>query len=793
MNVRASTFLILSLFGAFGRAEAQALIQVPAQGTLQQAFTNVTDGGTIEISAGTYNVPAGGFNLVNYQKRITVRAVSSGTVTLNGAGSPIIRIANTSLASSKPITFEGITFSGGVSAATSVGGAMTLSEAEVTLSACTFTNNSAPIVNGGGGAIIAYRSRALIVDSRFDNNWAQRYGGAIGIDMGNVAIHNTRFTGNRVNRPNHFADSLGGALFVLNSALRVTNSRFDSNEAGFSGGAIYSYGTWTDPVAVPRTDMVIANTTFINNRTIRDPGSPAFNDTDTAGALQLEDQVRARVYNSRFITNNAKQGGAVANYRSKLEIYSSTFQGNFARGNVGGEGTGGAIVLVSEDQDAPDPQRPNAETLIRDTLLQGRYGSVGIAARLGGCLFSVGDTRRAYGLGGIPQMGTIAQNRTVLDIRRTAFVDCDVQENAGGGVGGGMEVQLTDLTLQDSLFIGCDAVAGASFTGTGGALAAFDNSKLSILRTTFAQSTASLSGGALWVQGTEIAMSDSQVFENRIVGPNPWSGSAMFSAPENLGAPRPAVNVTGRIENTVFSNNSGGSMLLDYDSASAPHNLVQYANNRFFPNNATVYSNPLAPSAQTVAQLNSLVVNGTAKSPTANTGLASVPVLGAIAAAPTTILTTLPPGDPAGPTPAYVSIAWSGGNATLDGGGVGGGLGVVAAGAGNHVLNVAGTPYSASIVTGAVPASRLSASPPAIPIGGSSTLSWTTLAGTFVDEFIDQSVGPPSPTTAGSIGVGPLPSTTRYRGLLVAQEGGYIATTSVIVGNDLIFRSTFEQ
>lgn len=773
-------------------ALAQATIQVPSQGTLQLAIANVADGGIIEIAAGTYPAPAGGFVISNQAKRFTIRAAASATVTLTGAGGTIMLFSNASPSSGRPVTFERLIFSSGNSASDSSGGALTMVNAEATFAYCAFQNNSATAVNGGGGAIRMFTSRALITNSTFSANNARRNGGAIVMDSSDVAVHNSRFDGNRVNLPNHFVDSLGGAIFALNSRLNVTNTRFENNQAGFSGGAVYTYGTWTNPVTTPRTDLTIANSTFVNNRALRDPGSPAFATVDVGGALQLEDQVRARLYNTRFITNFAKQGGAISSYRSRLEIYGGTFQGNEARGNGGEDGYGGAIGLVSEDQDAGDPQRPVAELIVRDTWFQGRYGAIGSTARFGGCIFSVGDTRRAYGVGGIPQIGTIAENRSVLDIRNSVFAECDARNDAGGGVGGGMALQLSALTLMDSVFVGCDAIAGAANTGTGGALAAFDNSANTLLRTTIAKSTAAFTGAALWVQGSRLDVSDSQIVENQLVGGSAWGGAAIYAAPENLGAPRPAVDVTGLVQNSVISNNTGGVSLLDFDAATGPHNRVQYSNNRIFPNNSNVYANPLAPSAQTIAQLNALSLHGAAKAPSPNIAPASAPLAGALVAAPPTNLVIAATGD-AAPQTAYLGFAWSGGAATLDGAPVGGNIGIASAGSGNHTLSVAGTPFNAAVGTGAVPASSLSAAPSIVAAGASSVLSWTTLAGTFVDEFIDQGVLlAPSPPASGGAVVGPITATTRFHGVMVAREGGHLAETTISVGNDVIFRNGFQ-
>lgn len=814
MNGKSCWLLIVgALLLASQFAHAQSVILVPSQRTLQQAIDEIGDGGVIEIAQGEYASPVNGYQANNLSKSFTIRAATNATVALNGSGSrDILRIVNASAGAARPISIERIIFRSGVTTGSGVGGAITLVLAKVTFTGCTFENNiSVPAATsggggaiqaggseitvvsstfsgnsarepGGGGAIRASDSQLLLVDTTFSGNDAWESGGAIALFRSKTYAHNSRFQNNRVNLPNHFVNSLGGAITAADSQLRVSNSRFSTNQAGFAGGAIYAYGYWTTPGGM---DVVVSNSTFVDNTSRRDASRPGTGST-YAGAIQMEDFAHLRVYGSRFINNSSESGGAIASFRSNVEVYDSAFLGNFTTGLLDGLSIAGAIHSASHDLPQETTNYPNATLTIRNSLFQGRYGSTTTASRIAGCVLATGDPTRAYGLGGSPVMGTVASNRGVLDIANSVFSDCDVQENQGGGYGGALALQLADADIRDTLFIGNDALGGAVNTGVGGSIFMYDNSLAKLLRTTFVKSNASFVGGAIATQGSELRVIDSQFAENRLLASSPWGGTAIFAIAENLGAPRPSVNATGLVMNSVFSNNSGGPAILDADTANPPYNLMQYSSNRFFPNNSTIYSNGLT-GPQTVAQMNALSLHGQAKSPVANSGLGSAPVIAAIQSAPSRVLPTQAVGDPAQPTAAYVSYAWSGAAATLNGVPVSNSFGTAAMAPGAHTLSVDGMNSSTTISQGVTPATVLDARPRRVGAAGTSRLSWTTVAGTPVEYFIDQSANLAQLAPAnGSLATVPN-GNLMYRGLLLSQEGGAVAVAPIDYVSDRVF------
>jgi hypothetical protein len=788
--------LALLLLASTPSGWAQALVQVPSEvPTLQAAIAAVPDGGIIEMAAGTYLAPVGGFVISDQAKRFTIRAAAAATVVLSGGGTrDILRFANTSLATGRPVVFERLTFSGGVSTTDFLGGAATVVRADATFLSCVFQNNAANPSLTGGGAMWIDGARVFFHDTTWTGNTSRNYGGGLVVFNGSsVFIHDSIFLNNRTNLPGHAGNATGGGIHFVDATLRVTNTRFEGNQAGYVGGAIFAYGTWTDPVTTPRASLLVANSTFVNNQALRD-ASVAFSAPSVGGAIHVEDQATARFYNSRFVTNSAREGGAISNYRAIVEVEGGTFQGNQATGTGTGEALGGAIISLSADN--PDAStgfgtinRRSAILTVQDSLLQGRFGGVTTTARQGGCLFAGGDLNAAYGLAGITQNGTAASNRAVVGLTNVALVNCDVQGAAGvGGFGGALLGTLAALTVIDSLVIDSDA------SDSGGGLTLTDDSAAALGRTTLARNTAVTSGGAMYLLGGRLDVDQGRFVHNALTTGN--SGSAVLSLLDAGGGGRPAVGVAGLLQGSVVSSNTGPSafMLLEGDAHNEPVHRLEYRTNQIFPNNTSVYWNSLM-GPRDVVGLNTLIVtrSGTSSTDKApandNVAAGSAPLVGALLGVPPERLPDNAAGDPPAPTTSYLAYAWSGGSANLNGSPRAGNSGLeAAAGSGLQTLSVSGTPFTATVSDGPLPDLALGATPPVVGGGGSSTLSWSTNAGTFLDLAIDQGVSITS-AAFGSVLVTPNVTTT-YRAFLVTREGG--AVEAVTVSADLIFRDGFQ-
>src|SRR5262245_10771997 len=98
-------FLIAGLCGPGLQAAQRAgqLVRVPQDArTLDAAIARVADGGAIEMAAGTYPSPPGGFRIGNLRKGFIVRAAAGAAVAIDGGGSRnLLRIVNSSRARGK--------------------------------------------------------------------------------------------------------------------------------------------------------------------------------------------------------------------------------------------------------------------------------------------------------------------------------------------------------------------------------------------------------------------------------------------------------------------------------------------------------------------------------------------------------------------------------------------------------------------------------------------------------------------------------------------------------------------
>lgn len=795
---------IVALAAVLATAPAVAgVIHVPGQvPTLSQAVSAVPNGGTIEIAAGTYPSPSGGWFFGNLGKSFTIRAAAGATVILDGGNArPVFRLQNTSSAFGGQVTFENLVFANGRSTQEAVAGGVTVDDNDAVFAGCTFQNNTCDAATtGGGGAIVFGDADVWFLGCSFTANRATNEGGGLKVGEGaRVVVHDSVFDGNRVNLAGHRPSSAGGGLHIGNADVVVSNSRFQGNQAGYVGGGLYTIGTWQSPPSVPRSTVDVVNCTFVDNVAQPYPGVTTPSRTE-GGALHAEDQALVRIDGCRFVTNDAETGGGVNLYRARVEIANSVFRGNRATAVGAGTGFGGALSAISNDTSADGTtNRPVAVLTVTDTLVQCSYGSVGSVGQIGGGIYASGDQNRQYGRNGVPASPNLSANRAQVSLNRSVISGCVVVQSSPGdgtGSGGAGMFDLADVTVADSAVLASTAAGSDSH---GGGLRAIGQSLLTVDDTTLAGNRAGRFGGAFYVQGAEARIDGCAVIEN--TDDDDLYGAAIFSAPdEGIG-----VSVTGYLANSVVSNTADRGLLIFDDDRqwgpTSPYNDLRYNGNTIFDRGqgANVYQDPIAGGPMPVSQLNSLIVvraNGTPstdKSQVDNIDPASAPVVASIVAAPPRRLRAGAAGDPVGPTEAFVGYGWTGGSATLDGSPVTGYAGLSSVGVGSHVLSVAGTQDVATVALAAEPGVSLGAFPVAIPSGGSAELEWATSGGTFLAAVMDHGVVIPS-VPGGEVVVWPTVTTT-YTVYVLTEEGGSTASATVYVDESPppLFADDFES
>jgi hypothetical protein len=642
-------------------ANGQQIVPVNNAAALQSALDTVPEGGIIELAAGTYSAPAGGWtiypDLNGGTRGFTVRAAAGAAVTLTGNGNTRILTFTTP----KPVTFERLAFVNGLSTEEFHGGAISVSGVQANFVQCAFNNNVANPASTGGGAVWIDSSTVSFQGCVWNNNTSKNYAGAFSAYLSRVYVRDNRFSGNRTNLPGQSNFNAGGAIHGNASVFRFNNSLFENNQAGYVGGALYVIG----PYGTPLMDMIVKDCLFTGNIAVRDPSGTNTAPT-TGGAVFMEDNTNAHFYNCRFINNSAQQGGAISSYRTVTEVKNCVLQNNTATGGPqNGESLGGAIIALSDDN--PDDatakgtiNRPSAQLTVTDTIIRGP-GATAASSRQGGGIFVAGDSHAMYGIT-VNRNGTPEQNRALVTLKRVVFANLAAVDSAGNGTGGAMTGDFITLNADSCIIENCSA------SQFGGGFEFIHGSNASITNTTFSHNSAGVLGGALTMFGGILNLTNSNLTDNQLT--NPGGGSALMFSADPGGGQLAAWDMTGAVENCVISNNFGGpATIYDGYRANAPFNRLQYKNNKIYPSDTSAFFIDSIGS-RSVADINAMVLtlgdNSTVQKGTTNSALTSPMAIGAILMTPQMSSTTGAPGETV-PVPAYVAYASSVGTPVLDG------------------------------------------------------------------------------------------------------------------------------
>lgn len=229
------------------------------------------------------------------------------------------------------VTLKDIKFINGHVLGNENGGAYLLNTGNLTVINCQFENNYAGRHGGAIGVASNYHTNSIsIIDSSFRNNSARFNGGSIYSSI--LDVENSYFELNRIltRSSSHYTlieqKGLGGAICSVDT--RIKNSLFKNNHVLNSGnfqieeggGAITSLKTIT-----------IENTDFFNNTALK--GGAIFGIAAFDSYLNPSNYVN--IINSNFTDNVAQSGGAVcSNFNTTVD--GSVFNRNTATGYGGG-------------------------------------------------------------------------------------------------------------------------------------------------------------------------------------------------------------------------------------------------------------------------------------------------------------------------------------------------------------------------------------------------------------------------------------------------------------------------
>jgi predicted outer membrane repeat protein len=253
-------------------------------------------------------------------------------VTIAGATVNAVYVNGQSSGSTNAVVLANLSVSGNTS--TGSGGpalSLTGSKNASKIHNCSFSSNVA--TNGNGGAVYVNGSAAPRFDyCRFDSNTSSQ-GGAMYIadSATSVTIRDSSFSFNEA--------SDGGAIYGYSASVLAQRTRFDNNWAANYGGAIY-FVARTSAGQTLRECWFQSNEAGDRDITFPvDPCGILSSDSSSQGGAIAVVNGQADVFNSLFSNNSARTGGALWNSNASnviLNVYGSTFVSNCAAYSTGG-------------------------------------------------------------------------------------------------------------------------------------------------------------------------------------------------------------------------------------------------------------------------------------------------------------------------------------------------------------------------------------------------------------------------------------------------------------------------
>ena len=488
-------------------------------------------------------------------RSVTVRGVGGSAVTIidaAGRGVPALTI----LSSGGHLTFKGLTFRHGSSSVE--GGGFVIKNSSPSLTDCVFESNSA--FRGGGGAL--FTSNATFSGCVIRNNASSHFGGGLYIVSGSRPVFtNCSIVSNSSGNGGSGVanNAAGGGVFSHDSSPTFRGSRIDSNTSKFAAGGIFHQGIYGSGNGVA--------TLLLEDSEIADNVTTQFSAADNpaeGGGIHVEDSATASLTRVRVLRNRANTGGGLNSYRGRYDVVDSVIDSNVAAPTAkSNTGFGGGIAATSNNPTAP--QRPGSIVNLTRTLVRNNTAVI-----TGGGIAIIGDN-----------FTTI---RASLSVKSSV-----VSGNRSQSQGGGILVNRTDASLNDSLILG-NAVAAGSFPSGGGFMATA-GSGATIVGTTFAGNSAAQYGGALFVDnGSNLQMNGSRLYNNSAAD---FSGGGLFVAGPG--------NTTGTVQNSIIADNTG------YQIVEHVCGAISYLNNTITPRsgNSDVYSG-VCGTATSVGQFQSL-------------------------------------------------------------------------------------------------------------------------------------------------------------------------------------------
>jgi len=212
------------------------------------------------------------------------------------------------------------------------------------------TDTPGLIIDGGGFALLRYGGQSLLVRDLLLRNGRGTGAGCLNSNATlSTQVFDTQFLNCRTDGTGASGSS-GGAIFSFGS-LRLTRTRFEGNLA--TDGGINNLSMGGGAVSFNGNSLLVENSTFVDNRTVRTP-MPAGNCTDAVGAALVAAVPTggSATLNGVSFTGNSHRcgsiGGAISGQGGAISIFgpdngsapSFGIDNSYFGGNLAGNGAG---------------------------------------------------------------------------------------------------------------------------------------------------------------------------------------------------------------------------------------------------------------------------------------------------------------------------------------------------------------------------------------------------------------------------------------------------------------------
>lgn len=355
------------------------------------------------------------------------------------------------------------------------GGGVLVKNGSLTINDSTISDNTAP--DQGGGIHVEW-SELKITDSTVSGNKAANGAGIFMADT-DVPKNETEHTITKTTIENNTASNLGGGVYVgNNSDVTITDSTLEGNTAASQGGAIVAYSG---------RNITLDNTTVKGNKAISGGAIHALGTAVTDTHITLEN-------NTEFTGNNATSGAGIYAYTIagnplQIDILNSKINNNTATSYGGGIFAYNGVKVRADGADISGNTAANAGGLFLWSKSSADLNNSEVSGN------------KATGNGG----GVYVYDATcsLTTSNGTVF-----RENSGYR-GGGIFSSGGTVTVEDSTFEKNTA------TDDGGAIAATQNSSLTVRSSKVLENKAADTAGGILAEKSTLEVTDSIIDGNR--------------------------------------------------------------------------------------------------------------------------------------------------------------------------------------------------------------------------------------------------------------------------------------